>query len=855
MNFIPVPTWTPAAEAALERWLAQRLRPELLDGADADEVRADLTAHLNEELTAAGAGTVTTEILAATLAKMGEPAPPAERFAPRLAPAALPPAPVFPRPGNPRIGFRFPAWFFFLAFLLPLIAWAVEATTGWCASIIFAPLPTPWHHLIVLSAPLAGLLAWNAAKEPLPGNGRLLRAASWLTGAGLAAALYYTLLFAPFTPHAIMGIIIWGAGLLPLSALAAFLSLLRARKILAARRQVRGMAMQSPAKRGFLLMAALILLVDAPPFITRIAIDRAARAGGDAEEIAAAARLVRRFGSESALLRACYDSGSPRTFERAAPDPASWIAEWCGLDRGLTGWQFKRGWEGDDVLTRDLYFRVTGQPFNSVPRPRMAFQTHGGRADWDRARGGDAVAGIITGLSLAESRLDWHCESASGQTWGEWTYVFSNSTTEPQEARCRVALPPEGFVSRVVLWVNGEMQEAAYGSTPQVRAAYKSVAVVQRRDPVLVTQPDAGSIMLQAFPVPAGGTLRTRVTFTAPVLSGKVWLPAITERNFAIGEKTRAPLWVQADTGTLASVFEESRTATDQGWQTLTAAPLLTALTGSGGFFTWNAPAAPAVWCENPFAAAEQRILVRKTGAASAAVSGAVAWVVDGSAALRPFASQLAPVIASAGGTATRFFIAGDSPSEVTATDRAADVTAFDFEGGRDNMPALAAAFDWLRGKPDATLMNGDNTLLPLFTRTRQLRCRTVRTSTAALFSAASLQESAASFTWEQHAALPADSAAVKVNDTLARQFALTEYRRLRPTEMDKAVALAVRASLVTPDTGAVVLERAADYSANNLAQASGKAAQQVPVIPEPSVALLAAGAALLLTLRRRRAF
>jgi len=388
--------------------------------------------------------------------------------------------------------------------------------------------------------------------------------------------------------------------------------------------------------------------------------------------------------------------------------------------------------------------------------------------------------------------------------------------------------------------------------------------------------------------VPAGGTLKTRVTFTAPVLSGNVWLPAITERNFALGEKTRAALWVQADTGTLGSAFDESRTATDQGWQTLTAAPLLSALTGSGGFFTWNAPAAPAVWSENPFAAPEQRILVRKTGAIPAGLSGAVAWVVDGSAALRPFASHLTPVIASAGGTATRFFIAGDSPSETLATDRAADVAEFAFEGGRDNMPALAAALDWLRGRPGATLIwlhgpqpvvsrslqqmeqllerspqelrvldvplvNGDNTLLPVLTRPRQLRCRTVRTSAAAPLTAAALQETAAAFTWEQHAAPPADTAAVKVNDTLARQFALTEYRRLRSTDFDKAVALAVQASLVTPHTGAVVLERAADYSAHQLSQASTKAAQQVPVIPEPSAALLAGGAALLLTLHRRR--
>jgi hypothetical protein len=884
MNTPTLTAWTPAARAALDSWLARRLRPEVLDGADAGEVRADLTAHLHEELAATGATTVTADILTATLARMGETPglSPLTNFKP--ATAAGPAADgQWPRLSWPRC-------FFVLAVVLPVLAWAVESVSGWCATLIFAPLPTLWHHLIVLSAPLAGILIWQTAQQQSPGSARLLRVASWLTGAGLAAALYYTLLFAPFTPHAFMGIIIWGAGLLPLSALAAFLSLLRARKFLAARRRAGGPEMRAPVSRGMLAMAAVIVMVDGPSMVTRVAIHRAANSRGDAEEIAAAAKLVRSFGSEAALLRACYDSGSPRIFERAAPDPATWIAEWLGLDRGLSGWQFKRGWEGDDVLTRDLYFRVTGRPFNSEPRPRIGLQRHGGWGDWDTARGGEAVAGQISGLSLAESRLDWHCESASGLTWGEWTFVFSNSTNAPQEARCRVALPPDGFVSRVVLWVNGEMQEAAYGSTPQVRAAYKSVAVAQRRDPVLVTQPDAGSIMIQAFPVPAGGTLKTRVTFTAPVLSGKVWLPSITERNFTIAEKTRALLWVQADAGTLASAFDESRTATDQGWQTLTATPLLTALTGSGGRFTWNAAAAPVVWCENSFAAPEHRTLVRKTDAKPAVAAGAMAWVVDGSAAMRPFAASLAPVISSAGGTAVRIFIAGDSPSELTATDRGADVASFKYAGGRDNTPALAAALDWLRGRPDATLVwlhgpqpvvsrslqqieqilersphavrlldvplvQGDNALLPVFTRTRELRCRTVRTSAAAPFSTAALQETEAAFTWEQHAALPPDVAAVKVNDTLSRQFALAEYRRLRSADPEQAAATAVRASLVTPDTGAVVLERATDYSAHNLAQASSKAAQQIPVVPEPSTALLAAGAALLLTLRRRRAF
>ena len=881
METLPSPACTLAATAALEAWFAQRLRPELLDGADAAEVRADLTAHLHEELAATGAGTVTSEILAATLARMGEPSP-----APR------PPAEV-PRPALTvtipvRASFRHPSFFLLLAVTLPLFAWFIEAGSHWCASIIFDPLPTLWHHLFVLTAPVSAIFAWKATRAGAPVSVRCLKGASWLTGAGLAAAAYYTLLFAPFTPYAVFGIIFFGAGLLPLSALASFLSLLRARKILAGRRLLDGVRMQSPGLRGFLGMAALMLLVETPHFITRLGIHRAANSGGNPDEVASAARLIRRFGSTAALLRACYDSGSPRMFERAAPDPASWIAEWLGLDRGLTNWQFKRGWESDDVITRDLYFRVTGQPFNAVPPPRNGPTSHGALRQWDMARGGAAVAGQLDGLSLAESRLDWHCEGASGLTWGEWTFTFSNNTGEAQEARCRVALPPDGFVSRVVLWVNGEPREAAFGATPQVRAAYKSVAIAQRRDPVLVTQPDAGSIMLQAFPVPARGTLKTRLTFTAPASDGRVWLPAITERNFAISEQFHAPLWVQADAGTLASSFTDSRATPDQGWQTLTASPGPAELTGSGSFFTWKADRAPVVCCENPFAAPAQRILVRKAAAAPTALTGAVAWVLDGSSCMNSFAAQIADAMASArGSSAARLFIAGDSPSGLVTTDKPAEAAGYDFTGGCDNTPALTAALDWLRGQPNATLVwlhgpqpvvsrstqqleqllerspqdilvldvpltPGENTLLPVLTRSHHLRCRIARCNASAPFHAGLLTESAAAFTWEQHPALPEGLATVKVSDTLARQFALTEYRRLRPDDYNAALVTAVKASLVTSDTGAVVLERAADYTANNLAQASSKAAQQVPILPEPSTALLAVTAAFLLATRRR---
>jgi hypothetical protein len=886
MNTLTAPAWTPAAQAAMEAWLSRRLQPKLLDGADPAEVRADLLAHLHEELTAAGAGTVTEDILRTVLARMGEPLPGRKEPVSADSPAVEPASPVKVRKVRTHLFATASFWFF--AILLPIGVWLFECITGACASLLFNPLPTAWHHLVVLSVPEAGWLAARALDKDRPASPQRLRWALYLTGAGLAASLFYAVLFVPFSHYAVVGII-FGVGLAALAPLFSFIALLRARVLLRNRCLVAKVKLRRPALTGGVLMTLALLAVEGPSYISRLGIHQAMNAEGDAAELAAAVQMVRRYGSEAALLRACYDTGSMRTFERAAPDPASWIAEWAGLDRGVRGWQFKRGWVEEDTVSRDLYFRVTGRPFNSAPPPKLAFQGHGGRADRDLARGGEAVAGQLRGLSLSESRLDWHCESASGLTWGEWTFTFSNSTSDAQEARCRLSLPPEGFVSRVVLWVNGEPQEAAFGATPHVRAAYKSVAVEQRRDPVLVTQPDAGSIMLQAFPVPAHGTLKTRVTFTAPATAGKVWLPAIIERNFSIAAKLPAQLWVQADGGVPASSFRDSRSAAEQGYQVLTAQPLMLDLTGSGGFFEWQAPAAaPVVWCENPFAAPEQRYLTRKTSVAPSAPGGALAWVVDGSAAMAPSAEALADLIRSTPAAASQIFLPGDSPDELVSTARAEDVRQFSFAGGRDNTPALAAALDWLRGKPGATLIwlhgpqpvhagsraqieqllerspqeirlfdvplvPGENSLLPVLTRSRHLRCRQIRTNSADFPTAAHFTRQETQTEWESAAAPPPEGTAVKVSDSLARLHALTEYRRLREKEYDAAVTTAVKASLVTPDTGAVVLERAADYKAHGLTQASAKAAQQVPIIPEPSTAALLITAAALLNRRQRQ--
>src|SRR6185295_4904839 len=212
----------------------------------------------------------------------------------------------------------------------------------------------------------------------------------------------------------------------------------------------------------------------------------------------------------------------------------------------LITWLFSHGRAVSDTDARDIYYRVTGNAFNTRPPPQI--YTARGRWNvleeeftWDGDQGGDAVAGRVKGVSLVNSREDGLIDADAALAYVEWTLEFKNVSTLQREARAQILLPPGGVVSRLTLWINGEEREAAFGGRSQVREAYQSV-VTQRRDPVLVPTCGPDRVMLQCFPVPPdGGLMKARIGITAPLIltqSGEAALPwpCFLERNFTIPE-------------------------------------------------------------------------------------------------------------------------------------------------------------------------------------------------------------------------------------------------------------------------------------------------------------------------------
>ena len=194
----------------------------------------------------------------------------------------------------------------------------------------------------------------------------------------------------------------------------------------------------------------------------------------------------------------------------AAPRWRTDISGWI-----LIGWRIPAQTLGMGAIAsinsenvREMFFRVTGKPFNSLKPPvsrpggpcwRAGGSTRGGRFRRSRGRrrcGGAAEASGPGGVALRRS-CGFHL-AASAMASGRW---FSKTTASiAKEARCQVKLPRDGRVSRLTLWVNGEPREAAFSTVSKVKAAYKAVAVVQRRDPVLVNVVGPDTVMVQCFP-------------------------------------------------------------------------------------------------------------------------------------------------------------------------------------------------------------------------------------------------------------------------------------------------------------------------------------------------------------------
>lgn len=876
--------WTASAREELERY-CKRARIRLADsGADADEVVEDLRRHIETECERAGLKLVTAEDVRRIAASLGEPDTANPEAPPREAQAV----------GRP-IGPHYPpgAGLLFIAVILPALTLFIEATTHFCAGAFFDPIPSWWHALAIFSVPVINGITWHQLRME---EGVQIARLNWMNAAVVTIAGLYAIIFLPLMLFGVIFVIYFGLGLLPCAPILAFAGSWRLRWHLNRHARRTGRTRLGGLAIGMLVGVAAVLLPDLPNAITKTAMQFA-----DSEDPLVSQRgvnVLRRIGHQETMLRTCYDRS------RRYTDFAAMLIS------------------PDDRLTqeeaRKIFFRVTGRPFNSVPPPELFMK--GGRWnamndnftwDFDSGLGGEAVAGRVKGLSLISSRMDTLVVSDEALSYTEWILEFKNVSPRQREARLQIALPADGVVSRLTLWVNGEEREAAFAGRSQVRKAYQKVAVEQRKDPVLVTTSGPDRVMMQCFPVPPNGeTMKVRIGVTAPLVldgpqTGLAFWPRIIERNFNFAPGASHSVWAQSKAN-ISFPMEALRHGVDKSGRHRLQGDLTdNDLMQPGCFMTVQRDAAfPTVWAEGQSA---ESIVVQR--ADNRAIPGAnkVILVIDGSAGMQPFMDEIANALKAGGSSLkTVALVASDSSTNrVVAVSDLGDgeagqaladrVSRLHCAGGQDNLPALREGFDtaieteqsalvWIHGPQPVVLgspenfrqrleRNGDRVRIfdfqthPGPNRVIEAlgglgvhsfaRRGSVETDLNRLFKQLAGNAKETVMRREEKPKLDAakEGMGAHAGKHVARLWARQHVEELAAgRRTSEAVALAGRYQLVTSVSGAVVLETQQQFDAAGLTPVDP---MTIPMIPEPATTTLlllcAVGAFAMRRFRMRR--
>jgi Vault protein inter-alpha-trypsin domain len=787
----------------------------------------------------------------------------------------------------------------FAGVVLPSIAILIEITTRICAEELFDPLPTVWHKFLVIATPLANLLViYELRREGAEYRWRMGLA----SGLAVVVSTFYTILYLPLMPIALVAIAFAGLGLLPLSPMFSLIaSALLLRRLLALRRagiyesgetRLRGVGW------GLAMTALILIAAEAPVILTRIWTSRAASVSQT--DSARAIDLLRRYGHERTLLAACNPHGG--------------LASLLGV---FSNYYYPVSVEA----ARTVFYRVTGKPYAAPRGERLnVLASNDPVSDLDET--GELRDWRQPDLSLAVSRIDGSIDPDAAIGYLEWTMVFKNTASFQQEARARLALPPGGVVSRLTLWVNGEEREAAFDERGKVQAAYDSV-VRTRRDPVLVTTNGGDFVNVQCFPVQSNGEMKIRLGVTAPMqiemknvpanggpqseAQSEAWmrLPYFIERNFRVDDNVMHSVWIESkqplesSTNSLRTEHPSANLFAVRGTlphvEMAKAFPAIRAARSS---------LISEAWTLDPFSKTGEVITQRIAPKSSTAPMRTI-FVIDGSAPMRNQAASIAGALAQMPERGEfAIVVASDEVVELApirpaspenAAKAAEALKRFDFRGGQDNLPALIRAWEmqtadsvivwihepiplllgsvdelrqrWerrplgaplidLQTRPGANLISENlrgiaavNRITRMGDAPQELRRLFSR------FSGGSQQLTAT------RAKLPGGRQATSSNSKetskhLARLWASGEVTDLLLLGDDKsydaAMKLASSYQLVTPLTGAVVLETQEQYRQAGLTPVSPGT---VPTIPEPEEWLLMLTALLVLSwiLIRRR--
>jgi len=781
--------------------------------------------------------------------------------------------------------------------VMPIVTNLIEALTHMCADAFFDPLPTVGHLFAVAAVPLANAAALWVLKTRAA---RHLHAAMFAQGFAVAVATVYSLLFVPLTPVALFAVVFWGLGLLPLTPLLSQIASLRALAALGVLRR----ALALPARRmGWAGLAAgvgALVALSIPATLTRVMLVRAA--SDDAAVSRPAIGWLRRIGQRDLMLRAA--SGRAHgTFDPlgvgldvVAPIPHDKMRE---IYYRVTG---------RPIETEPLPHTGRSPVANPINFGRRDDWDVNQASD---QVGVVALRGLSLASSRFDGSVDGRAALAYVEWTFELRNAApiprearAELALPPGGVVSRVTLWIDG-VEHEAAFAGRDVSRRAY---ERVVGARRDPILVTTSAPdrVLVqcfpVQPNGGVMKARI-----GITAPLRL---AGATSGTLALPYFTQRNFDVPSGVSHAVWIASRDGFADPVPPLVRDRTADGEEIRGKVPEPASASPFAAVTVARAP--ELIWSWSPDLADRNGVMSpadviihQKLRAERAQPPSRLIVVVDGAGAMEAAGPALrATLRALPANVPLAITVAGDdvvdllggvvANADVDAL--AKRVRAIDFAGGTDSLPALAAAWDLAAETPGGAVLwiHGPQPVLlapPEELRQRMERRKngpTVYTYAAVggenrlLASLGDLPNFKAvprylpdgsdleTFLGELGGARER-IVAVRTRDTkpegaafgvetsnhLARLWAAERIDALvhapsgappRETDRKEALALAARYHLVTPVSGAVVLQTQAETDA----VAGSDPQTQVPTVPEPETWALLALVALFLVVAAR---
>lgn len=746
-----------------------------------------------------------------------------------------------------------------------------------------------WPLLVI---PIANAAALLYAKEGT--SSRTLGVLSALNGVACAVSILLTIVLSPLCVLACIGIcvlfFVWPV--LPFCLYHLLVALGPIITSFAMRRRLLRLKKEQhvpwlPMGTAAALTLATALMAVFPSLLTQRCLDSA----GNEQMRKQSILLLRAFGDNETMLRSCYSKHL--------------ILPWYfQMIQGLSS-DYSDAAELQRQAARENFYRATGLPFNSMKRPPGSdyYCDWDDEIEWwdDHDFAGATVGGIVRGLTLTKSNIDGWVDSDEAVSHLSWSMHIKHDSSSRAELRAELMLPPQAVVSGCSLWVDGVRNDAIIGTRTSTRQAYQASANNGDR-PFLVSTAGPGRVLIQSSTGWWGKDVDLTVDITAPLTilqkdSAALRLPVFAERNFGVTAKHTVKL-VAITSGASRAVNAELSDPSIHG--------------AEGTIYLKRNPNVVRVTASAPYLQ-EGSELVEELKSSNCDRKIPLLVVLDGSSSMSPYIDSVCKALSGMDLPDSTLVWASDTPQVLI---RHADSTQFAWKntvtrlhdagcvGGQDNAQALLLAIDemknaesanivWIHG-PQPAKLSGDklpkalsgskcrlfeyqvtaapNDLIRSLDLSSNLvqvaNLKDTETDLKDLFGklsgaqpvvamAGSIETSTDQAPSAKH---PNELAQVFVNQLISSKLG----------EQDKKEELGImaqKASIVTPLTSAIVMERKSDYerydvkqygksntnanknSANKDSNANplGFASPLIPNTPEPPMWMLVACASLIL--------